>query len=87
MRFNDRHTHWLNKSFLARNEMGCPADVIVGLFLFPDDLIKKGKINPFFISGKYPEIPIIACDILEKKEAIKMNAGEMTNQDKEGSSR
>ena len=43
---------------------------MVGLFLFPNDLIRKREINPIFLSGKYPEIPSLACEIVEKENEI-----------------
>ena len=67
----DPITQRLNKQFLQNVQRQCVLFEIVGLFLFPDDLIKKREINPLFISGKYPEVPLMARDILVKEDIIK----------------
>ena len=79
----DQNTQQLSKQFLSKTQHECPINVLVGLFLFPDDLIKNQQINPFFISGKFPEIPIIASEILVKQEEIRAKAIQLTNGDAE----
>ena len=44
---------------------------MVGIYLFPDDLIKRRTINPLFLSGAFPEIPRIAQQIVQNEEVIK----------------
>ena len=43
---------------------------MVGLFLFPDDLIRKREINPFFLSEKFCEVSLMAREIMEKTDEI-----------------
>ena len=61
----------LHQPFLQTICLDCPLLEVVGIFLFPDDLIKKREINPRFVSGKYPEIPLLATEILQSVEEIK----------------
>ena len=70
-RNTDQTTQRLRDQFLKRVQRQCPLFELVGLFLFPDDLIKKRQINTLFITGKYPEVPIIAREILVKEEMFK----------------
>ena len=67
----DETTLQLSPSFLKSVQRQCPLFEQVGLFLFPDDLIKTRQINPLFISGKYPEVPLMAREIIDKEETIK----------------
>ena len=64
-------THQLNMSFMRNVQSQCAIFELVGLFLFPDDLIKKREINPLFIGGKYPEVPLMAMEIVDKEEMIR----------------
>ena len=57
----------LDESFLKNVQRQCPFFELVGLFLFPDDLINKRQINPIFVNGKYPEVPLISREIVEKE--------------------
>ena len=43
---------------------------LVGIFLLPDDPIKNSQINPHFVNGKFPEIPPLACDVMQRVEEI-----------------
>ena len=61
----------LHQPFFQKIWLECPLFEVVGIFLFPNDLIKKHQINPRFVSGKYPEIPLLANEILQKAEEIK----------------
>ena len=46
----------------------------------PDDLLKKQQINPWFLNGKYPEIPLMAREILLRREEIEGNSSQPINQ-------
>ena len=48
------------------------------MYLFQDDLIKKRLINPLFISGKYPEVPLMAREILDKEVMFIIKNGQST---------
>ena len=48
----------------------CPLFEMVGIFLFPNDLVRRRQINPLFVNGKYPEIPMIAREILENENIL-----------------
>ena len=64
-------TLWrIDPTFTREVQKKCPLFELVGLFLFPNDLIRKREINPIFLSGKYPEIPSLACEIVEKENEI-----------------
>ena len=66
----DPTTGQLDPIFLRNVMMSCPVFEMVEIFLFPDELLKKQQIKPLFLSGRYPEIPLIAREMLSKKEAI-----------------
>ena len=70
----DQTTQRLSIAFFKTVQHQCPIFELIGLFLFPDDLIKKRRVNPLFISGKYPEVPLITREILDKEEMIKSSA-------------
>ena len=74
----DQTTQRLNKEFLKRVQRQCPLYELVGVYLFQDDLIKKRLINPLFISGKYPEVPLLAREILDKEEMFRNKTGQST---------
>ena len=80
----DETTGQLNPSFVRGVQRQCPLFELVGLFIFPDDLIKRREINPFFMSGKYPEVPLVAREIVEKEEAIRRVAVYLTVRRGEG---
>ena len=60
----------LNPALLDHMRRACPFMLIVGVFLFPNDLIKHQMVNQFFIGGRYPEIDEISREILAKKDEI-----------------
>ena len=66
----DNHTGTLNEAVLKCYMRQCPLFVNVGLFLFPDDLIRRRTINTFFLSGGFPEVQHIASEIIEKEALI-----------------
>ena len=61
----------LHQPFLQTIWLDCPLFEVVGLFIFPNDLIKKHQINPRFVGGKYPEIPHISREMLQRVDEIK----------------
>ena len=63
-------TNTLDERFLERIKTNRPLFLTVGIYLFPDDLIRKRQINPFFFSGNVPEINRMAMDIVCNQEAI-----------------
>ena len=63
-------TKRLEGAFVKTIGNTCQIYELVGLFLFPDDLIKNGLINQLFLSPKYPEVPRMANEIAAKKELI-----------------
>ena len=60
----------LNEQFLKSVMGRCPLYITVGIFLFPDDLIRRRKINNNFVSGRFPEIQQIANEIVERETQI-----------------
>ena len=64
----DPTTEQLDLHFLENVSLNCQINEFVGIHLFPDDLIKKNTINPLFLSGKYPEIPLMASEIVSNRE-------------------
>ena len=57
----------LDGVFLMSCRLRCPINESVGLFPFPDDLLKKHQINHLFVGGKYPEVQLMAREIIEKR--------------------
>ena len=66
----DQNLYQINPSFAKEVGRRCPLQEMVGLFLFPEDLIRKREINPFFLSEQFPEVSLMACEILEKADEI-----------------
>ena len=66
----DSRCMMLNEQFLKSVIGICPLYVTVGIFLFPDDLIRQRKINHCFVSGQFPEIQRIANEIVENEAQI-----------------
>ena len=60
----------MDGDFQRRFQQGCPLFEMVGVFMFPNDLIKTGTINPYFVSGRFPEISRLAVLIIQNKAAI-----------------
>ena len=60
----------LNEGLLNRMRRSCPFMLLVGVFMFPDNLIKLNMVNEFFLGGRYPEVEVISREIIEKKEEI-----------------
>ena len=51
----------LERRIISNTQQKCPINVVVGLFLFPDDWIKNRQINPFSSavnSLKSPTLPV-----------------------------
>ena len=69
-RHTDIHSATLNDAVLKSYMRKCPLFLNVGIFLFPDDLIRRRTINTFFLSGRFPEIPRIASEIIQKEALI-----------------
>lgn len=69
-RHNTNDALKLNESLLYRMRRSCPFMVLVGIFVFPDDLIKHQMVNEFFLGGRYPEIEAISREIVTKKDEI-----------------
>ena len=68
--FKDQESHTTDITFMGDVQSRCPLLEMVGVFLFPDDLLRKRQINPSFISGQYPEIPLMAREIVEKENEL-----------------
>ena len=60
----------MNQALLDHMRRECPFMLLVGVFIFPDDLIKHQMVNHFFLGGRYPEIDEISREILTKKDQI-----------------
>ena len=77
--FNMRHANeHLNTSqnsidvgLLKTIQQSCTLFELVGLFIFPDDLIKRRQINPIFLEERFSEVRTISREIVEKEELIK----------------
>ena len=62
----------INHDYLKTVRGSCPLFELVGLFLFPDDLIRRRQINPAFLGPKYPEVRRVSCKIIEREREIRM---------------
>ena len=69
----DRETLELDETISRRMRRKCPFLPPMGVFLIPDDLIKHGRINEYFVGGRFPEIERFAREIVERKEEIVRN--------------
>ena len=68
--FIDQESHTIDITFMKDVQKRCPLLQMVGVFLFPNDLVRKRQINPLFINGQFPEIPLIAREILESENEL-----------------
>ena len=68
--FIDQESHTIDITFVKDIQSRCPLLEMVGVFLFPDDFLRRRQINPLFINGQYPEIPLIAREILENENEL-----------------
>ena len=66
----DARSMTLNEQFLKSVMGRCRLYITVGIFLFPDDLIRRRKINNYFVSGRFPEIQQIANEFVEQETQI-----------------
>ena len=57
----------LNEGLLNRMRRSCPFMLLLGVFMFPDDLIKLHMVNEFFLGGRYPEIEVISRDCCKER--------------------
>ena len=68
--FIDYEDAMLDTAFLHHFKRKCPLFVSVDMFLFPDELIRHRRIKTYFVSGHFPEIQMIASEILQKERLI-----------------
>ena len=74
----DISTNTLNRQLFQSVRINCPLFLIVGIFLFPDELIKRRQINEFFLTGTIPEIQRISMEIINREDDI-MNVANRLN--------
>ena len=68
---------------LKRYVRKCPLFLNIGIFLLPDDLIRSRRINSFFLSGCFPEIQLVANEII-RNEVLILELFQAPSQQNEG---
>ena len=76
----DVSTNTVNRQFFQSVRTRCPLFLMVEIFMFPDMFIKQRTINPFFVSGRFPEINRIVHEVINNEECI-INAVNSTDND------